>query len=74
LAGWPAFADEYNIKKGGVDRGDQLWSYNVWSHAIRRGWDYVLFLEFLLDIVLVNCFLIARQRAREYKPWVARLC
>jgi hypothetical protein len=74
LAGWPAFANEYNIRKGGVNRGNQLRSYNVWSHAVRRGRHYVLFLEFLLDTVLVNTYLIACQRAREHKPWAARLC
>jgi hypothetical protein len=74
LAPWPAFANEYNLKKGGVDRGDQLRSYNVWSHAIRRGRQYVLFLEFLLDTVLINTYLVGRQRAREHHPWKKGLC
>lgn len=60
VAPLPEFADEYNLQKGGVDRGDQLRSYNVWDHHIKGSRHGALVLEFLLEVVLVNTYLLQR--------------
>jgi hypothetical protein len=56
----PAFGDFYNFHKGGVDRGDQLRSYYAWARPIRRSHHYALFLDFLLEVVLINTFHLQR--------------
>lgn len=57
----PAFANKYNLQKGGVDHSDQLRSYNEWDHRIRRRQSDALFLEFLLDIILINTYWLQRR-------------
>jgi hypothetical protein len=64
----PAFADDYNLQKGGVDRGDQLRSYNVWKHHIRSSRHSALFLEFLLDVILVNTYWLQKRFSGQL-PW-----
>lgn len=56
----PAFADQYNLQKGGVDTGDQLRAHNVLTHRVRRSRHTVIFIQFLLEQVLVNTFILQR--------------
>ncbi|KAK2468315.1 hypothetical protein H9L39_19961 [Fusarium oxysporum f. sp. albedinis] len=54
----PLGIDEYNHHMNGVDTGDQLRSYNQYSRPIRRGgWQSIAW-NFLLEVILVNSFLL----------------
>ena len=50
--------NDYNHHMGGVDTADQLRSYNSTQLRARRNWMPLFF--WLLDIVLVNCFILAK--------------
>jgi hypothetical protein len=54
----PLVAAEYNLKMGAVDRADQLRSNEGYDHRIRRGGWQALAWTFLLEIALVNSFLL----------------
>ncbi|KZL79459.1 hypothetical protein CI238_13567, partial [Colletotrichum incanum] len=54
----PRAIDEYNHKMNGVDVSDQMRSYYQYSHPIRRGgWQSIAW-NFLLEVVVVNSFLL----------------
>jgi ribosomal protein L21 len=54
----PSFDDEYNYGIGAVDVGDQLKSYNPGLRPQRRGGWHAIW-HWMLNIVLVNCYLIS---------------
>lgn len=54
----PQFAAKYNNFMNAVDRGDQLRSYNSWSHRARRGGWNALAWGYLLEVIIVNTFLL----------------
>ena len=58
----PLMVDNYNHHMGGVDIADQLRGYNSTQLQARRNWMPLFF--WLLDIALVNSFLLA-----EFKGW-----
>ncbi|KZL82807.1 hypothetical protein CI238_13145 [Colletotrichum incanum] len=54
----PKAIDEYNHKMNGVDVSDQIRSYYQYNHPIRRGgWQSIAW-NFLLEVVVVNSFLL----------------
>lgn len=55
----PTFDDEYNYGMGAVDLGDQLKSYNAGLRLCRRGGWHAMW-QWMLNTVLVNCYLISR--------------
>ncbi|UPK96435.1 hypothetical protein LCI18_007370 [Fusarium solani-melongenae] len=54
----PTVAAEYNDEMNHVDRGDQLRSYTSFDHRIRRGPWQALAWSFLLEVILVNTYLL----------------
>ncbi|UPL02957.1 hypothetical protein LCI18_013891 [Fusarium solani-melongenae] len=54
----PTVAAEYNDEMNHVDRGDQLRSYYAYNHPLRRGPWQALCWTFLLDVALVNSYVI----------------
>ena len=54
----PTIAASYNDEMNHVDRGDQRRSYLGYDHPIRRGAWQAIAWTFLLDVVLVNSFLL----------------
>ena len=54
----PQMIDDYNHHMGGVDTADQLRSYNSTQLRARRNWMPLFF--WLLDIALVNSFILAK--------------
>ncbi|KAI0187905.1 hypothetical protein EV127DRAFT_321374, partial [Xylaria flabelliformis] len=65
----PMIQHQYNHYKCGVDTANQLRSYNNWSHRVRRGREQCLFLQFILDVVLVNTFILQRDCQPERLGW-----
>ncbi|KAK5634690.1 hypothetical protein RRF57_010403 [Xylaria bambusicola] len=63
----PAVVADYNHFKAGIDTANQLRSYNSWSHRIRRGREKCLFLQFILETVLCNTFLLQKWSGWQYK-------
>jgi hypothetical protein len=65
----PLGIDEYNHHMNGVDTGDQLRSYNQYSRPIRRGgWQSIAW-NFLLEVILVNSFLLQIWGEPEWKAF-----
>ncbi|KAJ0129155.1 hypothetical protein HZ326_27747 [Fusarium oxysporum f. sp. albedinis] len=63
----PLGIDEYNHHTNGVDTGDQLRSYNQYPRPIRRGgWQSIAW-NFLLEVILVNSFLLQIWGEPEWK-------
>ncbi|KZL79928.1 hypothetical protein CI238_13418, partial [Colletotrichum incanum] len=54
----PVPIDEYNHKVNGVDISDQMRSYDQWGHPIRRGGWQAIAWDFLLEVIVVNSFLL----------------
>ncbi|KAI0187955.1 hypothetical protein EV127DRAFT_435020 [Xylaria flabelliformis] len=63
----PAIANDYNLHKAGVDTANQLRSYNSWDHRVRKGREQCLFLQFILEVVLTNTFLL--QKRSKHLNW-----
>ncbi|KNB06142.1 hypothetical protein FOXG_19578 [Fusarium oxysporum f. sp. lycopersici 4287] len=65
----PLGIDEYSHHTNGVDTGDQLRSYNQYSRPIRRGgWQSIAW-NFLLEVILVNSFLLQIWGEPEWKAF-----
>ncbi|KAJ3454535.1 hypothetical protein MRS44_013135 [Fusarium solani] len=75
----PTVAAAYNDEMNHVDRGDQRRAYQGYDHAIRRGASRALTWTFLLDVVLVNSFLLQLhgqphwKRYTNQKDWRRRI-
>jgi hypothetical protein len=75
----PTVAAAYNDEMNHVDRGDQRRAYQGYDHAIRRGAWQALTWTFLLDVVLVNSFLLQLhgqphwKRYTNQKDWRRRI-
>jgi hypothetical protein len=54
----PTVAAAYNHEMNHVDRGDQLRSYTGYDHPLRRGPWQALTWTFLLEVILVNTYLL----------------
>lgn len=54
----PVIINEYNHHMNGVDVGDQLRANSTWQHAFRRGAWQPLAWGFLLNVCLVNSFIL----------------
>jgi hypothetical protein len=71
----PTIAASYNDEMNHVDRGDQRRSYLGYDHPMRRGAWQAIAWTFLLDLVLVNSFLLqlhgqpAWNRYTNQKKW-----
>ena len=63
----PSVAASYNLEMNHVDRGDQRRSYQGYSHALRRGPWQALSWTFLLDITLVNSFILQLHGMPKWK-------
>ncbi|KAF4338777.1 pep1 [Fusarium beomiforme] len=64
----PLGIDEYSHHTNGVDTGDQLRSYNQYSRPIRRGgWQSIAW-NFLLEVILVNSFLLQSGVSQSGRP------
>lgn len=54
----PSVAAFYNDEMNGVDRGDQLRSYLGFEHRVRRGGWQALAWSYLIDVIVVNSYLL----------------
>jgi hypothetical protein len=63
----PVLFDEYNHQMGAVDRADQLFAVHSGLRIIRRGGSQAI-QHWLLITVLVNCYLLSLNSAREATP------
>lgn len=64
----PDLTDDYNCYMGGVDNADQLRSYYTTLRSKRKTWKtWKALFHFLLNIVIVNCYLLS-----SYKPFAYR--
>jgi hypothetical protein len=66
ILGIPCMIDDYNHHMGGVDTADQLRSYNSTQLRARRNWLPLFF--WLLDISLVNSFILAKLMGQAKSP------
>ncbi|EXM18013.1 hypothetical protein FOTG_13865 [Fusarium oxysporum f. sp. vasinfectum 25433] len=79
LISTPTVATTYNDEMNHVDRGDQMRAYQGYDHPIRRGAWQALTWTFLLDVVLVNSYLLQRHgqpnwsRYTSQKEWRRRI-
>src|SRR3954468_20541902 len=62
----PHMVNDYNHYIGGVDTADQLRSYNSTQLRARRNWVPLFF--WLLDIALVNSFILAKLKNQTKSP------
>lgn len=75
----PAAAIDYNDNMGAVDIGDQLRSYSGYDHRFRRGGWQSISWSFLLEVALVNSYLLqlrgqpSWQRYTNQVEWRQRL-
>jgi hypothetical protein len=65
----PTVAAAYNEEMNHVDRGDQLRSYYEYRHPLRRGAWQALCWTFLLDVALVNSYLLQRYGQPRWKRY-----
>lgn len=64
----PSIAAAYNLEMNAVDRGDQLRSYWGPNRRVRRGGWKALAWDFLLEIALINSFLLQLRGLSQWKP------
>ncbi|KAG5808812.1 hypothetical protein H9Q74_014364 [Fusarium xylarioides] len=57
----PEFAIDYNNYMNSVDRRDQLQSYDSWSHRSRRGGWSAIAWGYLLEVIIINTYLLQLQ-------------
>ena len=70
LSMWiPSFAAEYNDEMGAVDIGDQLRAPSHYDHHIRKGSCRCLAWSFLLDIAIVNSYIIQLRHPVKWDPY-----
>jgi hypothetical protein len=68
----PSVAADYNDKMGAVDIGDQLRASEGLDHRVRiQNWQ-VLAWKFLLEICLINTFLLQRRGKPAWKPYITQ--
>jgi hypothetical protein len=66
----PSVAAQYNNEMNHVDRGDQLRSYTTYEHRFRRGPWQALLWGFLLDVTLVNTYILQLKTPNPlWKPY-----
>lgn len=64
----PSLAATYNLEMNAVDRGDQLRSYWGPNRRVRRGGWRALAWDFLLEIALINSFILQKRGQPQWKP------
>ena len=68
----PLIAKDYNFHMNAVDVGDQLRSQLGFDHRIRRGgWQSIAW-TFLLDIALINSYLLQRRAKPAWQPFLSQ--
>ncbi|TVY65365.1 hypothetical protein Focb16_v015453 [Fusarium oxysporum f. sp. cubense] len=65
----PTVAAAYNDEMNHVDRGDQLRPYYKYDHALRRGPWQALAWTFLLDVALVNSYIVQLHGQPNWKRY-----
>jgi hypothetical protein len=65
----PTVAAAYNDEMNHVDRGDQLRSYYKYDHALRRGAWQALAWTFLLDVALINSYVVQLHGQPNWKRY-----
>ena len=68
----PSIAAEYNKWMNGVDQGDQIRSYTGYRHSLRRGAWQALAWTFLLDIAIINSYIIQQKGQPKWKPFTVQ--
>lgn len=68
----PTVAASYNDEMNHVDRGDQMRAYQGYDHSIRRGAWQALTWTFLLDVALVNSYLLQLHGQPSWKRYTSQ--
>lgn len=68
----PTVAASYNDEMNYVDRGDQMRAYLGYDNSIRRGARQALTWTFLLDVVLVNSYILQLHRQSAWKRYTSQ--
>ncbi|EXL65810.1 hypothetical protein FOPG_17984 [Fusarium oxysporum f. sp. conglutinans race 2 54008] len=64
----PSIAATYNDEMNAVDRGDQMRAYwDLYRHVRRGGWRALAW-DFLLEIALINSFILQQRGNPRWKP------
>ncbi|KAM5529290.1 hypothetical protein FOXYSP1_17134 [Fusarium oxysporum f. sp. phaseoli] len=69
----PTVAAEYNNEMNHVDRGDQLRSYHSYDHPVRRGAWQALTWHFLLEVILVNSYILQLHGQPSWKRYTSQV-
>lgn len=69
----PAFIDAYNHNMNGVDIGDQMRSYYNNPRPVRRGGWQALAWDFLLNVIVVNTYILQRDGQPRWQPFRSQL-
>jgi len=69
----PTFAVDYNNRMNAVDIGDQLRSSLGYDHRIRRGGWQAIAWTFLLDISLINSYILQLKGKPAWEPFSTQL-
>ncbi|KAH7463450.1 hypothetical protein FOMA001_g18173 [Fusarium oxysporum f. sp. matthiolae] len=64
----PSIAATYNDEMNAVDRGDQMRAYWGPDRRVRRGGWRALAWDFLLEIALINSFILQQRGNPRWKP------
>lgn len=64
----PSIAAVYNDEMGAVDQGDQMRSYWSPTRRARRGGWRALAWDFLLEIALINSYILQQRGQPQWKP------
>src|SRR6478609_5852394 len=64
----PSIAAIYNNEMNAVDRGDQMRAYWGPDRRVRRGGWRALAWDFLLEIALINSFILQQRGNPRWKP------
>ncbi|KAI3528196.1 hypothetical protein CABS02_15177 [Colletotrichum abscissum] len=62
----PLAVDEYNHRMNGVDTSDQMRSYYDFNRPVRRGSWQALAWNFLLEVIIINTFLLQQWGNPDY--------
>ncbi|RKK60887.1 hypothetical protein BFJ69_g17184 [Fusarium oxysporum] len=68
----PSIAAIYNNEMNAVDRGDQMRAYWGLDRRVRRGGWKALAWDFLLEIALVNSFILQQRGQPQWKAEISQ--
>lgn len=69
----PSIAAAYNDEMNAVDRGDQMRAYWGPDRPVRRGGWKALAWDFLLEIALINSFILQQQGQPQWRPEMSQV-